>query len=304
MQSQLLDTSYGKANVKFLKVKKNPANPQEQEVLEANCQVLLRGNFDVSYTAADNSPVVPTDTVKNTILVEAKKTNVWPIERFAAHLAKHFTSKYSHVDGVEITIVQSKWAKFKVNGKLHDHSFRYDGPETRRTFLTYSKLSKKLSITSSIKDLTVLKSTGSMFYGYHQCDYTTLKPTEDRILSTDVDAQWVYDPKSIKTLDDVFKKADQGLFDNSYDSARNVTLELFALENSASVQATMYNMSHKILESVPEIEKVTYVLPNKHYILYNLEWKGIKNNDDLFYPSPDPNGLIKCTVGRKISSKL
>lgn len=301
--SQLLDSSYGKANVKFLKVRKDVSNPAIQDVLEANCQVLLRGNFDVSYTEADNSPVVPTDTVKNTILVEAKKTNVWPIERFAGHLAKHFTEKYAHVLGVEITIVQQRWSKFAVNGKLHDHSFRHEGPETRRTHLEYSKVSGKLSITSSIKDLTVLKSTGSMFYGYHQCDYTTLLPTKDRVLSTDVFALWKYE-ESLKNLDSVFKLADDGVFDSTYEAARKITLSRFALENSPSVQATMYNMASDILAQVPTIDSVTYELPNKHYILYNLQWKGIEENSELFYPSPDPNGLIKCTVGRKTTAKL
>lgn len=296
--SQLVDSTYGKGNVKFLKVKKDASNPKVQDVLEANVQLLLRGDFDVSYTKADNSPIVPTDTVKNTILVEAKKTDVWPIERFAAHLAKHFTDKYDHVSGVEVTIVQTKWSKFEVNGKLHDHSFRNDGPETRRTILDYTKANKKLTITSSIKDLTVLKSTGSMFYGYNKCDYTTLQPTEDRILSTDVDASWTYDPKFIGSLEDVFKSADEGLFDKTYEAARKVTLDKFALENSPSVQATMYNMSHEILQQIKQVKTVTYVLPNKHYILFNLEWKGIKGNDELFYPSPDPNGLIKSTVGR------
>lgn len=301
--SQLLDSSYGKANVKFLKVKKDPKDPSVQDVLEANCQVLLKGNFDVSYTEADNSPIVPTDTVKNTVLIEAKQTDVWPIERFAAHLAKHFTSKYSHVSGVEVTIVQQRWTKFEVDGKLHAHSFRNEGPETRRTFLTYSKPSNKITIESSIKDLTVLKSTGSMFYGYNVCDYTTLKPTKDRILSTDVDASWKFS-SSLTSLDDVFAKADKGIFDNVYNVARKITLETFAKENSPSVQATMFNMAHAILDKSCSVDTVTYVLPNKHYILFNLEWKGIKDNSELFYPSPDPNGLIKCTVGRKPASKL
>lgn len=301
--SVLLDSTYGKGNVKFLKVKKDQKNPQVQDVLEANCKVLLKGNFDVSYTKADNSPVVPTDTVKNTILVEAKNTDVWPIERFAAHLAKHFTTKYAHVLGIDITIVQSRWTKFNVAGKPHDHSFRNEGPETRRTHLEYSKTTGKLTITSSIKDLTVLKSTGSMFYGFHQCDYTTLQPTTDRILSTDVDASWKFST-CFKTLDDVFKHADNGVFDASYDSARRITLERFALENSPSVQATMYNMSHEILQEAPQVDSVTYELPNKHYILFNLGWKGISDNKELFYPSPDPNGLIRCTVGRSGSPKL
>ncbi|CAN3361083.1 uricase [Diutina catenulata] len=297
---EIVKSSYGKGNVKFLKVKKNPSNKKEQEVIEANVQVLLKGEFDVSYTKADNSPVVPTDTVKNTILVEAKTQEVWPLERFAAHLAKHFTTKYAHVHGVEIDIIQQRWSKFPLrNGKVHEHSFKHEGPETKRVHLEYDEKSGKLSITSGIKDLTVLKSTGSMFYGYHECDYTTLKPTTDRILSTDVDCQWQFDPKALPTLDSVFKAADAGVFDKAYNTSRETTLELFARENSPSVQATMYNMSCEILDKVAEIKEVSYNLPNKHYILFNFEWKGIKNNDDLFYPSSDPNGQIRSTVGRK-----
>lgn len=106
-----------------------------------------------------------------------------------------------------------------------------------------------------------------------------------------------FDPTQISTLDDILSQPK--LFDTTYDAARDVTLELFCLENSPSVQATMYNMAHKILEQVKQVGIVTYILPNKHYILFNLEWKGIKDNKELFYPSSDPNGLIKCTVGRK-----
>ncbi|CAK9440408.1 uncharacterized protein LODBEIA_P45080 [Lodderomyces beijingensis] len=297
MSTELFESSYGKGNVKFLKVKKDPSDPQVQEVLEANVQVLLRGKFDTSYTEADNSSIVPTDTVKNTILVEAKTNNVWPIESFAAHLAKHFTAKYAQVEGIEVNIVQALWSKIELNGKPHAHSFKHQGPETRQTYLNYDKLTKKLVLQSSIKDLTVLKSTGSMFYNYNVCDYTTLKPTKDRILSTDVSATWKFDSNKIGSLDDIIKNGAN--FDRAYKEAKDVTLELFCIENSPSVQATMYNMSEKILANVDEVATVTYVLPNKHYILFNLEWKGIKDNNDLFYPSSDPNGLIKCTVGRK-----
>jgi len=140
-----------------------------------------------------------------------------------------------------------------------------------------------------------------MFYGYNVCDYTTLQPTTDRILSTDVDACWTFDPRIINSLSAIEKAADAGVFDFAYNKAREITLELFALENSPSVQATMYNMSEKILDTVREIDNVTYQLPNKHYVLFNLEWKGIQNNE-LFYPSPDPNGQIKSTVARNASS--
>lgn len=303
MSTTLSSSTYGKDNVKFLKVKKDPQNPKKQEVMEATVTCLLEGGFDTSYTEADNSSIVPTDTVKNTILVLAKTTEIWPIERFAAKLATHFVEKYSHVSGVSVKIVQDRWVKYAVDGKPHDHSFIHEGGEKRITDLYY-KRSGDYKLSSAIKDLTVLKSTGSMFYGYNQCDFTTLQPTTDRILSTDVDATWVWDNKKIGTVYDIAKAADKGIFDNVYNQAREITLTTFALENSPSVQATMFNMATQILEKACSVYSVSYALPNKHYFLIDLKWKGLENDNELFYPSPHPNGLIKCTVVRKEKTKL
>lgn len=301
--SALASSTYGKDNVKFLKVKKDPQNPKKHEVIEATVCALLEGNFDTSYTEADNSSIVPTDTVKNTILILAKTTEVFPIENFAATIATHFIKKYSHVSGVTVNITQDRWVKYDVNGSQHDHSFIHQGPEKRITNLYY-KRSGDYTLTSSIKDLTVLKSTGSQFHGFNVCDFTTLKPTTDRILSTDVAATWKFSSKSLGPISQVSKWAKKGLFDTTYNSARKITLDRFALENSASVQATMYNMATEILKAVGEVESVTYQLPNKHYFLFDFQWKGLENDNELFYPSPHPNGLIKCEVVRDSRAKL
>ncbi|KAH3664362.1 hypothetical protein WICMUC_005747 [Wickerhamomyces mucosus] len=303
--SKLITSKYGKDNVKFLKVKKDPQNPKIQNVIEATVLVLLEGDFDKSYTEANNSSIIPTDTVKNTILILAKTTNVWPIERFATKIATHFIEKYSHVSGITVQINQELWSKYNVNGEKHDHSFIHQGPEKKFTEL-YLKRSGDYKLSSSIKNLTVLKSTGSQFHGYNVCDFTTLKPTTDRILSTDVDAKWEFDSKKLGSISNIFKLSDKetNIFDLIYNKAREITLNIFAIENSPSVQATMYNMATEILKFSSYVDNVSYSLPNKHYILFDLKWKGINENDDLFYPSPHPNGLIKCTVAREIKSKI
>jgi len=301
--SALESSSYGKDNVKFLKVKRDPQNPKNHEIIEATVCVLLEGNFDISYTNADNSPIIPTDTVKNTILVLGKTTEVFPIERFAATIATHFISKYSHVSAASVNIIQDRWIKYEVDGKLHDHSFIHQGPEKRITNLYYKK-SGDYILKSSIKELTVLKSTGSQFHGFNNCDFTTLKPAYDRILSTDVSATWKFCSKKLGPIENINKLANSGLFDHTYKSARKITLDRFALENSPSVQATMYNMSTDILKSINEVESVSYSLPNKHYFLFDFQWKGLSNDQELFYPSPHPNGLINCEVVRDSKAKL
>ena len=41
---------------------------------------------------------------------------------------------------------------------------------------------------------------------------------------------------------------------------------MFATDESASVQATMYNTAQKLIRDAKEIEKVSYSYPNKHYM--------------------------------------
>ncbi|ODQ67476.1 uricase [Nadsonia fulvescens var. elongata DSM 6958] len=298
---------YGKDNVRVLKVERDVQDPNLQYVQEMTCCVLLDGDIETSYTAADNSVIVPTDTVKNTIYIMAKKTpGVWPIEYFAGVLGQHFIDKYAHISRVEVTITQHKWSRYAVNGKPHAHSFVRDGTEKRSVKLVKDrKLGFK--VTSGLFDLSVLKSTGSMFHGFNQCDFTILKETWDRILSTDITAGWTWSPAKLATLSDFKRFYQEGIFDRAYKIVLDNTLTTFALENSASVQATMYNMAQLILGDVVELDSVTYELPNKHFFEINLDWHhGLKNTGtdaEVYAPQSDPNGLIKCTVSRN-KSKL
>ncbi|AOW06897.1 hypothetical protein B0I72DRAFT_136806 [Yarrowia lipolytica] len=306
----LVKARYGKDNVRVLKVSRDPSNPKIQQVQELVVKCLLEGDIEVSYTKADNTPIVATDTVKNTTFIVAKQLpGTWPIELFGAVLADHFIKKYPHISSAHVDIEQYKWTKYDVNGKTSQHSFVHDGTELRTVHVDrYRDAAKNpetvttFNIASGIKDLSVLKSTGSMFYGYHKDDFTTLKPTKDRILSTDVAATWHWISKEIDTLDKIKEIAKKGIFDSVYAQVVDTTLQRFATENSASVQATMYNMSTDILDKASLVETVDYELPNKHYFELDLSWHhGLKNTGtdaEVYVPQSNPNGLIKSSVGR------
>jgi urate oxidase len=92
----------------------------------------------------------------------------------------------------------------------------------------------------------VLKSTGSAFNGYIRDEYTTLREVDDRVLSTSVDMTYTFAPLSLSSPTDP-KKLDftvpEGFTpgsvwdaDNVATRARNATLDIFALDESASVQ--------------------------------------------------------------------
>lgn len=212
------------------------------------------------YTKADNSVVVATDSIKNTIYILAKQHPVTTPEIFGSIIGEHFIRKYSHIHAAHVHIITHRWTRMTIDGKPHPHSFLRDGAETRNVQVDVTE-GKGIEIASSIQGLHVLKSTGSQFWGFVRDEYTTLPEVWDRILSTEVDATWKW--KKFASLADV--QADSARFDNAWSSAREITLHTFAKENSASVQATMYNMASQILAQVPQVETVEYSLPNKHY---------------------------------------
>lgn len=293
----LASARYGKDNVRVCKVDRDEQTGV-QSVTEMTVCCLLEGEIETSYTRGDNSVVVATDSIKNTIYIKAKEHPVNPPELFASHLGQHFLDRYPHIGAVHIKLAVQRWTRMTVDGAPHPHSFFRDGQETRNVEATVARGAAGIDLRSGIAGLSVLKSTGSAFHGFVRDEFTTLPETWDRILSTDVDCTWAWKrfPAVSAVQDGV------GRFDGAWDSARAIILKTFATDESASVQNTMYKMSEQILEAVPEVERVAFSLPNKHYFEIDLSWhKGIKNTGkdaEVYAPQSGPNGLIKCEVSR------
>ncbi|KAG4440436.1 hypothetical protein IFR05_004080 [Cadophora sp. M221] len=303
MSAVISSARYGKDNVRVYKVEKDQSTGM-QTVTEMTVCVLLEGAIDTSYTKADNSVVVATDSIKNTIYIKAKENPVTPPELFASILGTHFIETYSHITTANVSVITHRWTRMAIDGKPHPHSFYRDGNETRNVEAVIKK-GKGIDIRSSIVGLLVLKSTGSAFHGFVRDEYTTLPEVWDRILSTDVDATWAW--KTFPGMSAV--NAAIPKFDKAWSDARSITMKTFAEENSPSVQNTMYKMCESILAAVPEVANVEYKLPNKHYFEIDMAWhKGTKNTGkdaEVYAPQSGPNGLIQVTVARPSkSSKL
>ncbi|KAG0638970.1 hypothetical protein HOY80DRAFT_120813 [Tuber brumale] len=300
--SELSAARYGKDNIRLCKVHRNEATGTHT-VTEMTVSVLLEGEIQSSYTDADNSAIVATDSMKNTVYLLAKQNPVTPPELFGSILASHFIKRYPHIQAAHVKVITHRWTRMTVGGKPHPHSFLRDGTETRNAKVVCRR-GAGIFVKSGIQGLLVLKSTGSAFHGFVRDEYTSLGETWDRILSTEVDTNWEW--LLFKTLDDVEGYIPH--FDTAWESARNITLETFANDNSVSVQATMYKMANKVLAAVPAVNRVDYSLPNKHYFEIDMEWhKGLKNTGkdaEVYAPQSDPNGLIKCTVSRTKTSRL
>jgi urate oxidase len=289
---------YGKDKVRVLKVYRDG---KKQTAVELTCRLTLEGDIETSFTKADNSVVVTTDTCKNTIYIMAKRSaNVDNIEVFAQEITEHVLRQYKHIHVAHVDIIKHKWSRMTVDGEEHPHSFVRDGEEVQTTKVSHYRQGDKVEIVSGLKGLLVLKTTGSAFHGFYKDEYTTLPEVWDRIFSTAVDCTWTFESASASALR-------QLNFPEIHQNVKKITQDTFAKDDSASVQATMYKMQKAILDQHEAVAEVSYVLPNKHYFGVDMSKFNIDNTDsnlDVYQPVSDPSGLITATVARKSRSRL
>jgi len=132
----------------------------------------------------------------------------------------------------------------------------------------------------------ILKTTDSAFKDYIRDQYTTLKETDDRILSTECQVNWEYDSWQLN-------------FTELYNTIRTTVLMTFANHKSLSVQHTLYAMGEKVLQGNDPVKRISFIMPNKHHLLFNLEQFGIENNNEVFIATEEPYGYITGTVTRE-----
>ncbi|HYC71996.1 MAG TPA: urate oxidase [Opitutaceae bacterium] len=277
---KLVAQNYGKQRVRVMKVLR--ASPRH-EVKEVEFGVRLEGDFESSYTAGDNSQVVPTDTMKNTVHALAHQHLGTQVEPFAAFLAGHFLKHYPQVARVTVEASERRWARLAVAGVPHDHTF--SGQEGRPIATVAAARGGVAQIESGIEDLVILKSTGSSFAGYPKCAYTTLPETHDRILATRLRATWRWGAAPAD-----FTAANAALLD--------AMLAVFARNPSPSVQATLYEMAGAALAAAPQVTQVSLAMPNRHYLPANLKPFGLDATGVSFVATDDPHGQIEATIAR------
>jgi urate oxidase len=278
MTIRLGDNQYGKAETHVVRVTRGATH----DIKDMTVSIALAGDFSATHLTGDNSEVVPTDTQKNTVFAFAKDP-AGEIEDFALRLGRHFVSDHRAVRRARVSIAEQPWARITVGGKPHPHAFERDGSEQRLTAVTCTEDSEW--VVSGITGLTLLKSTGSEFWGYREDHYTTLPETRDRMLATAVDARWRYARGS----------AD---WKGAHLEARRLLVETFATKHSLSLQQTLYAMGEAVLEARPEIAEIRLSMANKHHFVVDLEPFGLNNENEVFYASDRPYGLIEGTVTR------
>jgi urate oxidase len=273
---------YGKFRVRVMKVLRH--DESRHDVCELEADVLLHGELAGSYISDDNSSVVPTDTVKNTVHVLAHDYLETCRTSFAKIIGEHFLAKYPHLSGVEVELRERKWERMSIGGSPHPHAFVHAAngePFSRAVFFR----GKAPRLSSGIRGHLVMKSTQSGFTGYNVCELTTLPPTADRVFATRLAAEWEFADFAAD-----FTTADAAVLATAH--------EVFATTYSPSVQRTLYQIGELVLERVPAISRIELKMPNVHFLGLDLAKLGRPGQSCVLLPTDEPHGEIEAVIVR------
>jgi len=280
MRFVLTDHQYGKAESRLVRIYRDTPR---HEIRDLNVTTALRGAFDAAYLDGDQSAVLPTDTQKNTAYAFAKSQGVEAIETFGLALARHFVADVAPVRGARIEIEEFAWQRAVVDGVEHDHTWVRSGQEVRTAAVTVDETGEH--VVGGLKDLVVLKSTGSEFAGFLRDGYTTLEDTHDRVMATSLDVRWRFAGTDVA-------------WDDVYATIRSTLVGQFATQHSLALQQTLWHMGTAVLRAVPQVVEIRLKAPNRHHFAYDLGRFGLENPGEVFSVADRPYGLIEATIAR------
>jgi urate oxidase len=276
----LAQTAYGKSRVRLVQVRRHG---DRHDLRDLTVAIQFKGHYDESYTDGDNSAVLPTDTMKNTVYALAAREPIDDPERFGLGLANHFLDRNPRLVRARIDITRHLWGRIPRGEREHGHAFIRTGPETRTASVQSNR--RRTLVGAGIADLLVLKSAGSAFDNFMRDEYTTLPDTRDRLLATSLTATWKYRDADID-------------FTPAWNGVRRTLLEVFAEHESESVQHTLHAMGRAVLDNMDDITAIRLVMPNKHHLPFDLSRLGLPNRNEIFVPTDEPHGLIEASLVR------
>ena len=147
---------------------------------------------------------------------------------------------YAKSNGL-LSIEEYAWERAIVDGSGHDYTWIRKGQEVRTSAITVDAEGEW--VVGRLKDMVILKSTGSEFAGFLTDEYTILAPTHDRVMATSPAAQWRFSTSDVD-------------WDATYTAIKTQLVEQFAVVQSLALQQTLFEKGKAVLETYPSIAEV------------------------------------------------
>src|SRR5262245_28999972 len=157
----LAETAYGKSSVRLVKLSRRG---DRHDLKDLTVAIRFEGDYDQSYTEGDNSGVLPTDTMKNTVYALAAEVPVDEPDAFGLTLARHFLGRNPRLARVRIDMTEHPWGRIIVGNREHGQAFVRHGGESRTATIHGDRTT--VTAGAGIRGLVVLESSRSAFAGF------------------------------------------------------------------------------------------------------------------------------------------
>lgn len=274
---------FGEAGVRLLKVTRRG---QRHEVKDLIVDVAFESVVETAEADGTSLKTFPAGTVKNTLYALAGRHGGDDIEELALALTSHFMLEHESLAETVMTVRERRWEHIRVRGRPRDRAFWRSGDEARVAMVRRAR--DGLVVEAGIEDLLVLKTDPFDFEGYPRDRYTTAKETDERLISSVLDARWRYGWTEIP-------------FGVHWRQVREVVLTTFAEHDGPTVQHTLHAMAQAVLEQCPPVAEIHFRLLGNNYPLANLSPFGLDNDNEVYVACDEPFDVIEVTVRREES---
>src|SRR5258708_2994457 len=126
----LAENSYGKSRVRIVKVKRHP---ERHDFREWTVEISLEGDFESSFVEGDNSKILPTDTMKNTVYSLARNSFAECMEGLGKELVGFLLERNPQVSSARVELSEKAWEHLSIDGKPHPTTFVQSSSECQTT---------------------------------------------------------------------------------------------------------------------------------------------------------------------------
>lgn len=282
MGAELGPNRYGKAGIHVATVVRHDGR---HDFSDRIVDVRIEGDFETVYREGDNSPVLPTDTMRGAVFALSADRPEEPMETFALRFCEYLLGSAAAAKRAQVWVTERPWRRISIDGDPHPHAFELGA---HRHTAHAIRDADGATLAAGVIGLSLLKTTGSAFTGFMVDRYTTLAEAEDRILATEIRAEWRYADLEVDYVAERHRAQDA------------IVRAFVAHDESRSVQHTLWHMGTAVLEACPLVTEISFSLPNLHHILADLSPYGLENDGVVFTVTEAPSGQIEGTVRRTV----
>lgn len=248
--------------------------------------IVLEGDFELSYMDGDNCFVVVIDMMKNIVYVFVCCYGDCMVEQLVMWFVEYFIDEYEYVEVVMVDVEEEFWILICVGDCCYDDVFLWWGLENVVVIVLVSF--DGMLLMGGFVGIQVMKILKFGFVNFYSDEYCIFVDIDDCFFVMIVDVQWCY-------YDDVVEFG----VDDFYCMCLKVCLVLFGMFVEYElflVQQMFFEMGMVVFECCGVIFEIFLVMLNQYYLFVDFGVFGFENDNEVFVGMNELFGYIEVMI--------